>query len=363
MPNNKQFTLDRIFRIIISIIIVLGFIALLSRLDTVLLPFIIAILLAYFINPLVLLIKKIVRKNGIAITLALAIISGFLFLFAWLIVPLIVSEIKHMAELINLFTINSGIQERAKNLLNDEIWEYLKNILTNFNAKEIYTSSNLEKVAGGISEHLLPNVFNIFSSSLNFIFSILSIAFIIMYLIFILIDYEKIMRDWKNYLPNKIKDKSVMLVSDFSNAMKTYFRSQALIASITGILFAIGFSIINLPMGIILGLFIGSLNMVPYLQILGVLPASFIALMYSLETGESFWVTLGYVGIIFTIIQIIQDGFLTPKIMGKSSGLNPAIILLSLSVWGNLLGFIGLVIAIPLTTVIISYYKRFVLDK
>jgi predicted PurR-regulated permease PerM len=54
--------------------------------------------------------------------------------------------------------------------------------------------------------------------------------------------------------------------------------------------------------------------------------------------------------------------YLVPKIMGKVTGLNPAIILLSLSVWGSLLGMVGVIIALPMTTLVISYYKRFVLD-
>ena len=64
---------------------------------------------------------------------------------------------------------------------------------------------------------------------------------------------------------------------------------------------------------------------------------------------------------VFVIIQVIEDVILVPRIMGKATGLNPAIILLSLSVWGSLMGMLGLIIALPITTLIISYYKRFVL--
>jgi len=66
--------------------------------------------------------------------------------------------------------------------------------------------------------------------------------------------------------------------------------------------------------------------------------------------------------IVIVIVQIVQDLFLTPKIMGKMTGLNPALILLSLSVWGSLLGIVGMIIALPMTTLILSYYKRFVLN-
>ena len=145
--------------------------------------------------------------------------------------------------------------------------------------------------------------------------------------------------------------------------MNSYFRGQSLIALIVGILFSIGFLIIDFPLAIGLGLFIGLLNLVPYLQLIGLIPTIALALMKSLETGQSFWVILLMALAVFAVVQTIQDMYLTPRIMGKVMGLNPAVILLSLSIWGSLLGFIGLIIALPLTTLCLSYYRRFVLKE
>lgn len=127
-------------------------------------------------------------------------------------------------------------------------------------------------------------------------------------------------------------------------------------------LLAIGFKIINFPLAITLGLFIGFLNLIPYLQTIGLIPMVLLALLRSAETGENFWVLFGLSLLVLIIVQAIQDLFLTPRIMGKAMGLNPAIILLSLSIWGTLLGFIGLIVALPLTTLCLSYYKRFILN-
>ena len=66
--------------------------------------------------------------------------------------------------------------------------------------------------------------------------------------------------------------------------------------------------------------------------------------------------------IVYGVVQSIQDLYLVPKIMGKAMGLNPAIILLSLSIWGTLLGFMGLIIALPMTTLLLSYYNRYVIN-
>ncbi len=116
-------------------------------------------------------------------------------------------------------------------------------------------------------------------------------------------------------------------------------------------------------MAIALGLFIGALNMVPYLQIIGFLPTIVLAILKAADTGENFWVILAGALIVFIVVQAIQDGFLVPRIMGKITGLNPAIILLSLSIWGSLLGMLGMIIALPLTTLMLSYYQRFIINK
>ena len=79
------------------------------------------------------------------------------------------------------------------------------------------------------------------------------------------------------------------------------------------------------------------------------------------ETGENFWGILLLVGLVYVIVQLIQDLIIVPKIMGHIMGMSPALILLSLSVWGYVFGFIGLIIALPLTTLALSYYKRYII--
>ena len=130
-----------------------------------------------------------------------------------------------------------------------------------------------------------------------------------------------------------------------------------------GILFCIGFLIIDFPLAIGFGLFIGLLNMVPYLQLIALVPTILLALLKAADTGENFWWILGTALLVFCIVQAIQDAIIVPKVMGKITGLNPAIILLSLSIWGALMGMLGMIIALPCTTIILSYYKRFIKNQ
>jgi predicted PurR-regulated permease PerM len=133
-----------------------------------------------------------------------------------------------------------------------------------------------------------------------------------------------------------------------------------MVALTMGILFCIGFNIIDFPMAIGLGILIGILDLVPYLHTAALIPTAFLALMKAADTGQNFWVVFGMAVGLFALVQVIIDMIVTPKVMGKAMGLNPAILLLSLSVWGALLGFIGLIIALPLTTLIIAYWQRYV---
>ena len=116
-------------------------------------------------------------------------------------------------------------------------------------------------------------------------------------------------------------------------------------------------------MAILLGLMLGLMNMVPYLQLLGIPPAFFLALLHAVDTGGSVWTAMGLTALVFGVVQVMQDAVLTPRIMGGVTGLSPAIILLSLSVWGKILGFLGLIIAIPATCLVLAYYRRIMLSK
>ena len=143
--------------------------------------------------------------------------------------------------------------------------------------------------------------------------------------------------------------------------MNGYFRGQALVALSNCVMFSVGFVIIGFPMPIALGCFIGLISFVPYLQVVGIVPALILALLRSADTGQNFWLLIGGVALVYIVVQVLQDTIVTPHVMGKIMGLSPAIILLSLTVWGYMLGIIGLIIALPLTTLAISYYHRYII--
>lgn len=350
---DQPFTFDRVIRIIIVIVIALGIFQILERLQNVLVPFIIALLLAYLINPLVQFFQNRLRvKNrALAVLLSFFAISLVSTIAMMLIVPSISNEMSKMADLLQSYSQRAEVMQ----YIPDNLEEQLRIFAASDEVQQFLNQENLTSIA----KQVIPGFWNFFSGSLNFIVGLFGIFVIFLYLIFILIDYDDFSGAWTDYIPQSYRDTVVHLVKDVELAMNNYFRAQALIAFLIGIAFAVGFSIIGLPLAILFGLFVGSLNMIPYLQNVALVPAAFLALLHSLETGESFGVMMGLVVLVFGIVQVLQDAYLTPKIMGDATGLNPAIILLALSIWGSLLGMLGLMIALPVSALLISYYQRF----
>ena len=351
----RPFTFDRVTRIVFSIVIIGVLLYLITVLRNALLPFLIAWLLAYMMQPFVKFFQYKLKLKSRILAIVAVIISASLIIgiAAALVVPSVAQEAERTLNLMR--THNPG--EGHVPLIPASWIEYLENTVDINQLMELLSRENIQNAI----KQLAPKVWNILSNTFSILFSITIIFVILLYFIFILLDYEKIANGWINLIPARIRPFAKGLADDVEQSMNRYFRGQSLIALCVGVLLSIGFKIVGFPLAVTLGLFIGVLNLIPYLQAIGLIPMVILSLLKSAETGQNFWIIFGSGLLILGIVQCIQDLYLTPRIMGKAMGLNPAIILLSLSIWGTLLGFIGLIIALPLTTLCLSYYKRFIL--
>ncbi|HPB36219.1 MAG TPA: AI-2E family transporter [Bacteroidales bacterium] len=355
--QEKPYTFDRVVRIVIALLIITGLGLLINRLSAVILPFLIAWFLAYFIHPIVLFFQHKLRlKNRVlSIVVTLLLIFGLLGLVIYFLQAPVINEIQRLMVLINDF-VNQPINIDFI----PEAWiEFLKEYLKTIDIKGYLTEENIEKII----TKLLPGAWTIISSSLAFVLNLVILIFILLYVIFISKDYEILSEGWINLVPKNYRHFALGMAEDVEKGMNSYFRGQSLIAMIVGILFAIGFKIINLPMGITFGLFVGVLNLVPYLQTFSLIPAVLLAVIKAAEYDQNFLLVLLSVALVYVVVQSIQELFLNPNILSKATGLKPAIILLSLSIFGSLLGLVGMIIALPGTSLIISYYKRFVIGR
>lgn len=353
----RKWDIDRITRAVISLSVIGILFLLIRRLSGVLLPFLISLLIAYLLNPLVdfLQHKCRLRFRIIAVVVALLLTTGVIVgLIAALAAP-ITKEVQQVSADISEYVQNFSPNQ----YLTPEMNEQLRDLMQSIDIKTVLESGELQNAL----KSLLPKMGNWIGSSLSALAGLAIVFVCLLYIIFLLLDFEKIEKNWQRYIPSKYRDGIVMLVNDLATNMNAYFRGQAVIATIVGVLFAIGFQIIGLPLGIVIGLFIGVLNLVPYMQTLGIPICVLLGLLQSYETGRPIWLVMLLIAIVFIVVQTIQDMVLTPKIMGNVTGMGPAWILLSLSIWGSLLGVIGMIIALPITSLLISYYKRFVLRQ
>ena len=349
----KEITFDRFIRGLIGVAGLVLAIYILNRLSMVLLPFFLAWLFAYMIYPMVTFFQYKLRLRNrilciiITLLLILAAITGF---FALIIPPAITEFMRFRTVITDLF------QDSGNSTIAKSIEDFLKQHIDQNTIIQLLQKNNIVEAL----KVAVNQMWTLLSQTVNLIIAILGLCMTLLYLFFILMDYEQISEGWIKLIPKRSRRFVAALMQDVQHGMNSYFRGQALVAFLVGILFSIGFLIIDFPLAICLGMFIGFLNLVPYMQAIGFIPTILLAFIKANETGENVWLILLFACIVFIVVQAIQDSFLVPKIMGKLMGLNPAVILLSLSVWGSLLGLIGLIIALPLTTLLLSYYRRFI---
>jgi predicted PurR-regulated permease PerM len=358
MTNDKgQITFDSFIRGAIGVLILVGIVMLLNRLSNVLVPFFLAWLIAYILFPLVKFFQYRCRmKYRIFGILSAFLVTGIVLttVFLLMIPPMVEESLRVKDLLIAYITTNETVSNIPR-----MVQEYVRDHLS---AEQIQAIVTQDGFLDGIKA-TLPRLWDFITQSISIVSSVLTLTMVALYTFLILLDYEDINRGWPNLLPVRYRTFAKQVVNDVEVSMNKYFRGQALVALCVGILFSIGFLIIDFPIAVGLGMFIGLLNMVPYLQLIGFVPAILLAIVKAADTGQNFWMIMLLVLIVFAVVQTIQDTFLTPKIMGHVTGLHSAIILLSLSIWGSLLGILGMIIALPLTTLSINYYQKFVIRK
>lgn len=355
--NRRPYTFDRVVRIIFSLCGLIAVLYLLDVLSGVLLPFFVACLIAYILEPFVQLNKKFLgcKRRFFPVVLTLAESIFLVGVLCWLLIPYLIQECSEMTKVVKDYA-SSQIQIPY---LSKEIHQFIRD---NIDFEKISRLLSREQWME-IIKNSLNQTWSFIGSSLSFIVGLIGWLIVVLYVIFIMLDYERFVLSIRQLIPYGQRNQVFHIIKDIENVMNRYFRGQFFIASLVGLLFAAGFLIIGLPMAVLFGLFIGALNMVPYLQLISMPIAAILCLVGSISGGPDFWVLFWETMAVYVVVQCIQDLVLTPKIMGKAMGLNPAIILLSLSVWGSLLGFIGMIIALPLTTLLLSYYDMYIVQR
>lgn len=348
----EKITFDKFVRGMLITIMVIAVLYIVNYLSGALLPFIVAWLFAYLLYPLVRFIqyKMKVKVRALAIIIVLLLVIAVIGTMIYFIIPPMIEQFQKLYDVLMRWlqqtTHTNDLSVIAKRWVIDNQHE----IERFFKSKDF---SDMLKSG-------MPKVFSVLGQTASVIISIVASCITLLYMFFILLDYEYLTTNWIKIFPKKNRPFWQELMKDVERELNNYIRGQSSVALCMGIMFCIGFSIMDFPMAIGLGILIGIMDLVPYLHTFALIPTAFLAMLKAADTGQNFWYVFGLAVGLFILVQIITETIVIPKIMGKAMGLNPAILLLSLSVWGALLGFIGLIIALPLTTLIIAYWQRYV---
>lgn len=349
---------DRFIRGLLFLAVITVLVLGLRWLSPVLIPFFAAWAIAWILAPVVNFFQNTcrLRSRVLSVLITLALLIGLASAVAWLIIPPLIDGVTQIKEALLSYLASGHIR-------NIHLPEWLDHLMQQWLDQEkiqsMLRSDNLMKTI----RETLPHVWNMLVSTANLVMSLVGAAFGALYLFFLLLDYDYYTTAWINWLPRAQRNFFRRLSEDLGRNMRGYFRGQALVALSNCVMFTLGFWIIGLPMPLGMGLFVGLISFIPYVQVVGFAPAAVLALMEMSDTGRSFWGLMALVLLVYIVVQVLQDTVFTPRIMGKIMGLSSAMVLLSLSIWSYMAGIIGLIIALPLTTIIFAYYKRYILKE
>lgn len=349
---------DRFVRGLLFLAVITVLVLGLRWLSPVLIPFFAAWAIAWILAPVVNFFQNTcrLRSRVLSVLITLALLIGLASAVAWLIIPPLIDGVTQIKEALLSYLASGHIR-------NIHLPEWLDHLMQQWldqgKIQSMLRSDNLMKTI----RETLPHVWNMLVSTANLVMSLVGAAFGALYLFFLLLDYDYYTTAWINWLPRTQRNFFRRLSEDLGNNMRGYFRGQALVALSNCVMFTLGFWVIGLPMPLGMGLFVGLISFIPYVQVVGFAPAAVLALMEMSDTGRSFWGLMALVLLVYIVVQVLQDTVFTPRIMGKIMGLSSAMVLLSLSIWSYMAGIIGLIIALPLTTIILAYYKRYILKE
>ncbi len=352
---HKEITFDKFIRWVGIALIIMAVFFLVNYLSKVLLPFFVAWLFAYLIHPIDKFVetKLHVRVRALSVIIAITMVVAVIGLIMWMIIPPMIEQFQKLYVILTHWVHETTHTNSISEWISMWLERNQQEIERFFRSPDF--TDTLKTAA--------PKLFSFLGQTASIIISIVASLITLLYMFFILLDYEYLTTNWIRIFPKKTRPFWSDLMKDVKRELNNYIRGQGSVALCMGIMFCIGFTIMDFPMAIGLGILIGILDLVPYLHTFALIPTAFLAMLKAADTGQNFWMIFGLAVGLFIVIQIITEFIVIPQIMGKAMGLNPAILLLSLSVWGAILGFIGLIVALPLTTLIIAYWQKYVTQE
>lgn len=330
MANNTKLWL------LLSVVVV----GLLYLLAPVLTPFLIAATLAYVTDPIVNYLEKLKVPRTLATTIVFLGIIFTVFLLLFLIIPLLQRQLSLFFAKIPVLIM--WLQNTVLPYLSE-----LTGINENFDVQEIKTmlSQHWQQVSSTASI-----VWQTVSrSSIALVEALIEILIVAVVTFYLLRDWNQLIANIRGLLPRSIEPTVCRLVSECDQVLSAFLRGQLLVMLALAVIYTLGLSLIGLDLALLIGIFIGFISIIPYLgAIIGVVVASIAALMQYHD-----WLHVGYVLILFLVGHGLENALLIPSLVGNRIGLHPVAVIFALLAGGQLFGFMGVLIALPVASVLV----------
>lgn len=306
------------------------FILLLWLLSDVLLPFVIGGAVAYFLDP----VADRLENMGLSRAAATAIITVFSILaFALMILMVVPALITQLIDLVDVLPslfqeLRAFVERQFPSLLDRE---------SNTHQFLLSMGDTLKGKTGDILETVMASV----GSAVNIVVLLVIVPVVAVYL---LLDWDRMIARINDLLPRDHAPTIRKLAADIDAVLASFVRGMGTVCLILGTYYAVALMIVGLQFGLVVGFIAGLVTFIPYL---GALIGGTLAIGLALFQFWGDWASIGLVAGIFAIGQVVEGNFLTPKLVGDSVGLHPVWLLLALSVFGALFGFVGMLIAVP----------------
>lgn len=325
-----------------------------AKLQWVLLPAAIGMLIAYLLMPAVdWLHTRRAWPRTAAVVMVFGLGAALLTTIVVLALPLFLQELTDFARKMPAYIhraieATSQMAHRARDAGTSDAWHgFLQQL-----------SKSITSSLPDLVRHLTAMLPSILSNAIGLASAVIGFLIIPIYVFYFLRDPEYFSSNWKLYVPvanPTVRDDILRVLDDINTSVKAFFRGQCIVAAFVGALAALGFYIIGVDFALLLGLWVGIFDLVPLFGVVaGAFPAALIA--YAQHEG---WELPAQAIAVCVVVHLIENWILAPRIVGNKTGLHPVTIVLSILVWGHLLGFIGVLLAVPLTSTLIVLFRHY----
>ena len=313
----------------VAVLVVLWF------LGDVLLPFVLGGAIAYFLDP----VADRLERMGLSRTVATTLITFagiFIFvLMALLVIPTLIQQS------LKLFQVAPEYARNITTFLTERFPSLLDEAST---LRQSITSVGETIQSRGVQ--LLETALSSAASLINMVILLIVVPVVAVYL---LLDWDRLVTRVDTLLPRDHAPTIRRLASEADATLASFIRGMGTVCLILGSYYAVALMLVGLQFGLVVGFIAGLVTFIPYL---GALVGGMLAIGLALFQFWGDWVSLGLVAGIFVVGQVIEGNYLTPKLVGSSVGLHPVWLILALSVFGTLFGFVGMLVAVPVAAVL-----------